>query len=79
MELGARRNQYKRRIQEALDNNNIPSYVELGRKLGVTSVAVSRTINGELHCSKVLDWLREHGVPEYQLCDPRTVRDDLAI
>ena len=38
---------------------------------GVSGVAVARTINGEIHSPVVLDWFRQHGVSENQLCDPR--------
>ena len=54
-----------------MDANAVPTFVALGRLLGVSGVAVARTINGEIHSPVVLDWFREHGVSENQLCDPR--------
>lgn len=74
LELGAKRCKYRWRLREVMDANAVPSFVALGRMLGVSGVAVSRTINGEIHSPIVLDWFRQHGVSETQLCDPnRTV------
>ena len=71
LELGAKRCKYRWRLREVMDANAVPSFVALGRMLGVSGVAVSRTINGEIHSPIVLDWFRQHGVSENQLCDPR--------
>ena len=43
----------------------------LARQLGISDVAVYRTLSGILHSPTVLDWLRAHGAPEKYLCDPR--------
>ena len=44
---------------------------QLARQLGISDVAVYRTLSGKLHSPTVLDWLRAHGAPEKYLCDPR--------
>ncbi|RHH23443.1 hypothetical protein [Desulfovibrio legallii] len=71
MALGAKRATYRRRLQEVLDAQDL-SGAALARQLGISSVAVYRTLSGQLHSPKVLDWLRTHGAPEKYLCDPRT-------
>lgn len=71
MELGAQRCKNRWRLREVMDVNGIPSYMALGRLLGVSGVAVARTVKGEIHSPVVLDWFRAHGVAENQLCDPR--------
>lgn len=71
LELGAKRCKYRWRLREVMDANAVPTYVALGRMLGVSGVAVARTVSGEIHSPVVLDWFRAHGVPESQLCDPR--------
>lgn len=43
----------------------------LARALGCSGANVSRTINGSVHSPLVLDALRELGVPERYLFDPR--------
>ena len=58
-------------LQEVLDAQGL-SGAALARQLGISGVAVSRTLAGQLHSPKVLDWLRAHGAPEKYLCDPRT-------
>ena len=70
MALGAERSKYRWRLREVMDANAVPSFVALGRMLGVSGVAVARTIKGEIHSPVVLDWFRQRGVPENQLCDP---------
>lgn len=69
--LGAKRCQYRRRIQEIMDGRGISSMRGLAREIGISDVAVYRTLAGNLHSPKVLDKLREMGVPEQYLCDPR--------
>lgn len=71
LELGAKRCKYRWRLREVMDANAVPTFVALARLLGLSGAAVTRTINGEIHSPKVLDWFRQHGVPENQLCDPR--------
>ena len=63
MALGAKRATYRRRLQEVLDAQGL-SGAALARQLGISSVAVYRTLSGQLHSPKVLDWLRAHGAPE---------------
>ena len=43
----------------------------LARALGCSDVNVSRTVSGNAHSPLVLDALRELGVPEQYLFDPR--------
>ena len=47
------------------------SGASLARALGCSNANVSRTINGGGHSPLVLDALRELGVPEHYLFDPR--------
>lgn len=72
MALGAQRAKYRRRLQEVLDAQGLNG-ATLARMLGISDVAVYRTLSGKLHSPKVLDWLRAHGAPEEYLCDPRTL------
>ena len=48
----------------------------LARELGITNEAVRRVINGLGHSPRVLDKLREIGVPERYLFDPRRMRPE---
>jgi CRP-like cAMP-binding protein len=43
----------------------------LAEKIGISDAAVSRTIHGLRHSPRVLDALREIGVPEKYIFDPR--------
>lgn len=74
MALGAERARYRRRLQEVLDGQGLTG-AALARELGITGVAVYRTLSGQLHSPKVLDWLRAHGAPEKYLCDPRVAEN----
>ena len=47
---------------------------ELGRRIGVTAELVSATVRGKKHSPRVLDALRDSGVPEQYLFDPRLAR-----
>ena len=60
-------------LQEVLDAQGM-SGAALARELGISGVAVYRTLSGQIHSPKVLDWLRAHGAPEKYLCDPRNDR-----
>lgn len=71
MALGAKRAKYRRRLQEVMDAHALTG-AALAVQLGISSVAVYRTLSGAIHSPKVLDWLREHGAEEKYLCDPRT-------
>ena len=73
LEMGAKRCKFRWRLREVMEANEVPSFVALGALLGVSNVAVSRTVNGEIHSPKVLDWFRQRGVPENQLCDPSRI------
>ena len=73
LDLGAKRCKFRWRLREVMDANAVPSMAALGRMLGVSGVAVARTVNGEIHSPVVLDWFRAHGVSETQLCDPRKI------
>lgn len=66
---GAARARMRFRIQEALDRRGL-SYAALARQIGVCHQAVARTVNGDLHSPRVLQALREAGVPERYLFDP---------
>ena len=63
---------YKARfkIREFLDDRDI-SMSELGRRIGVSGVAVQKTVQGKSHTPRVLEALRQVGVPEEYLFDPR--------
>ena len=43
----------------------------LAQKAGCSKAAVSSTILGKTHCPRVLDALKEIGIPERLLFDPR--------
>lgn len=72
MALGAERAKYRRRLQEVLDAQGLTG-AALARLLGVSGVAVYRTLTGEMHSPKVLNWLRANGAAEEYLCDPHRV------
>lgn len=59
-------------IRSILDSHGV-SMAELGRRIGVTSESVSATVLGKRHSPKVLDALKEMGVPAAYLFDPRTI------
>lgn len=58
------------RIYEVLKHQGMNSRA-VADCLGITAAAVSATINGKNHSSRVLDYLSFLGVPEEYLCDPR--------
>ena len=60
----------KRDIQRILDGKG-KNFVDVAVTAGVTPQTVSATMNGFRHSPKVLDALRELGVPEKLLFDPR--------
>lgn len=69
-ELGAQRCRWRRRIQESMDRYGIHSCTSLAREMGLNPETVRRTLTGTLHSPRVLDKLREIGVPEqYRLAD----------
>ena len=67
---GARRARNRWRIYEALEKAGT-SGAAIARQLGVSRAAVSNVITGNGHSPVVLDALREAGVPEKYLYDPR--------
>ncbi|MGE4264259.1 MAG: XRE family transcriptional regulator [Desulfovibrio sp.] len=70
LECGLARNRVRRRIQEHLDRAG-RSMADVGRELGVTRQLVAATVAGANHNARVLSKLRELGVPERYLFDPR--------
>ena len=67
---GERRCFFSWRIHEALSRRGTSS-AGLARELGVSTSAMSQTITGKNHSSRILDALRDMGVPEEYLFDPR--------
>lgn len=68
--LGQKRARAVYRIHEALARRGLKS-CELARMLGISTAAMSQTLTGKNHSRRVLDALREAGVPEKYLFDPR--------
>lgn len=69
-ECGVARHKMRFRIREHLDRKGL-SLAEVARRVGVTAEAIGRTVNGYNHSPKILNELRELGVPEKYLYDPR--------
>lgn len=67
---GTLRAQAKREIQQVLDHKG-KNFVDVAKLAGVSRQTVSATVNGLYHSSKVLNALRQIGVPEELLHDPR--------
>ena len=75
---GARRARNRWRIYEALEKAGTNG-AEIARQLGIKRASVSKVITGNGHSPIVLDALREAGVPEKYLYDPRrVVAEDVA-
>lgn len=72
-ELGYRRGQNRWRIREILSSQTM-NMSKLARELGVSPQTVQATVRGRMHSPSVLDALREYGVPEDLLFDPRQER-----
>lgn len=70
LQLGVERNKMRRRIQEVLDAQGM-NFARLAAHIGVTKPAVYRTVNGQIHSPRVLQALRDFGVPEQYLFDPK--------
>lgn len=68
--LRSNRCSYSMRIYEALRRNGRSAAV-VAYEIGVSREAVSATILGKNHSTRVLDALRDAGVPEKYLRDPR--------
>ena len=67
---GQKRAQNKRLIQMKLDEAGLDGS-KIADRAGVSRQAVSATLNGHSHSPTVLEELRNAGVPEKLLCDPR--------
>lgn len=75
---GARRARNRWRIFEALEKAGTNS-AAIARQLGIQRASVSKVITGNGHSPVVLDALREAGVPEKYLYDPRrTAAEEVA-
>ncbi len=72
---GQKRAENKRKIQEDLDRLALNS-TRIAERAGVTRQTVSATLNGHCHSPKVLEALRNAGVPEELLFDPRKIAFD---
>lgn len=70
-ECGRKRRQNKLQIRAALLHNG-HTEVSVAQQLGVTSQMVCMVIGGVVHSEKILKALREAGVPESYLHDPRS-------
>lgn len=69
-QCGALRYEYSFRIYEVLRKKGLNGE-KLAKQLGMSRQAVCQVINGVNHSIKVLEALREIGVPEEYLFDPR--------
>ena len=69
-ECGLKRRQHRLKIRAALLHNG-HTEASVARQLGVTSQMVCMVIGGVVHSEKILKALREAGVPEAYLHDPR--------
>lgn len=67
---GHKRASVKRFIQKALDDAGLTQR-SLAERIGLSPTAVNNTINGLSHSPRVLEALRQAGVPEKYLFDPR--------
>lgn len=72
-ECAQKRYKARFKIREFLDDRDI-NMTELGRRIGVSGVAVQKTVQGKSHSPRVLDALRQVGVPECLLFDPRSTQ-----
>ncbi len=69
-DCGYQRFQCRHAIRAALLKRGL-SMRQLAVRIGVSAEAVSSTVLGKKHCPRVLDALRDIGVPEKYLFDPR--------
>ncbi|EGY23933.1 hypothetical protein DA2_3767 [Desulfovibrio sp. A2] len=69
---GAARARVRFRIRDVLERQHL-TMTALAEQIGVCNQAVSNTVNGRLHSPKVLQALRDVGVPEKYLFDPAKV------
>lgn len=76
-ECSHRRYQARYRIREALEDRDM-NMSELARRIGLSAVAVQNTVKGKNHSTRVLEALREAGVPEKYLFDPHLAQAESA-
>lgn len=69
---GVARARARFRIREELDLRGL-NMRRLALQIGVCHQAVARTVSGAIHSPRVLQALREAGVPEKYLHDPEAV------
>lgn len=69
-EYGQQRCFYGLRIVEVLRRNGMSNRT-IAYDLGITAQSVGATINGRNNSPRILDYLRNIGVPEQYLFDPR--------
>lgn len=62
----------KREIQRLLDSKGM-NFMDIAERAGVCKQTVSATMNGFRHSPKVLEALRNVGIPEKLLFDPRNI------
>lgn len=66
---GAARARMRYRIREALDRNGM-DLKTIAERVGVSPPAVQKVVAGNTHSKRILQALREAGVPEQYLYDP---------
>jgi hypothetical protein len=77
LECRAARQKMRFRIREHLERRNL-NMLELARRLDVNKDVVVGTIGGDRNNRRVLQALREVGVPEKYLFDPDKLKDQAA-
>jgi hypothetical protein len=77
-ELGAKRCYYRKRLEDYMYRAGFRSCNALAARIGLTGEAVRLTLSGQRHTPVVLDALRDLGVPEKYLFDPRKFADRAA-
>ena len=77
-ECGERRRKHRAEIRAYLLMHHRLTLSALAERIGVSVESVSGTIRGRMHSPKVLDALREKGVPEKYLFDPRKITQNAA-
>lgn len=73
IEIGVLRSRDAHKIRGHLLMRGL-SLVGLAREIGVSKQLVQATVRGEKHSSYVLNKLREYGVPEELLHDPKRIK-----
>lgn len=67
---GYSRFNYRHQIRARLLEQGL-NMSQFAKNIGVSPEIVSATILGKRHCPQVLDALKEYGIPEQYLFDPR--------